>query len=68
MNIRDPSRDRILDRDHGEFGRAVLYGSESVLEARVKAAVEVGKSSPTAGDMRIGARFALEGSDLLQMV
>src|SRR6202042_3439180 len=60
MDVGDPSGDRVLDRDHGEFGRAVLYGRESILEGRAGQRSEIGKIVG-AGDMRIGARFALIG-------
>ena len=58
MDIGDPSGDRVFDRDHGEFSRAVLHGREGVLEGRARQRVQVRKVLG-AGDMRVRPRFAL---------
>ena len=65
VDVGDAAGDRVLDRDHAEFGRAVLQRREGVLEGRAGQGLEVGKIVG-AGDMRIGAGFALIGDDLLR--
>src|SRR5262249_40604556 len=58
MDVGDASGDRVLDWNHGEFGAAVLYGREGVLEGRAWQRLQVGKIIDT-GDVRIGAGLAL---------
>ena len=60
MDVGDPAGDRVLDRDHAEFGRSVLYGREGVLEGRAWQRRQVG-IIVDAGDMRIGPGFTLIG-------
>src|SRR5208282_418543 len=60
MNVRDPAGDRVLDRDHPEFGRAVLNCREGVLEGRAGERAQV-RIIVEASDVRIGPGFALIG-------
>ena len=60
VDVGDAAGDRILDRDHAEIGSALLDRGESVLEGRARQRNHFGKAFD-AGDMRIGAGFALIG-------
>ena len=60
VDVGDAAGDRILDRNHAKIGRAVLDRREGVLECRARQRIHFGKAFD-AGDMRIGARFALIG-------
>ncbi len=63
MDVGDAPGDRILDRDHAELRLALGDGAERVLEGvegqRRPARIEI-----LAGDMGIGAGFALVGDAL----
>ena len=63
VDVGDAAGDRVLDRDHAEVGRAVLQRRERVLEGRAGQRLVVGKIFG-AGDVRIGAGFALIGDGL----
>ena len=62
VNVRDPSGDRVLDRDHRQHRRAVGDGREGVLEAgaRQRRHQRIGVA---AGDVGIGARLPLIGDE-----
>ena len=48
VNVGDPAGDRVLDRDHAEFGRAVAQRREGVLEGRAGQRLVIGKFSTQA--------------------
>ena len=59
VDVGDAAGDRILDRDHGEIGRALLDRGEAILEGR--AGNRLGLGIDLAGrDLGIGAGLALE--------
>src|SRR5688500_19662215 len=59
MDIGHASRDRVLDRDHGEIGLAGLDRVEGVLEGRAGQGLHPGIHVPARG-VGIGAGLALE--------
>ena len=59
MNVGDASGDRILDRDHAEFGLAGRDRGQRVLEGGAGQRLGVGIGLDD-GEMRIGAGLALE--------
>ena len=63
VNVADPARDRVLDRDHGEGGFALLDGDETVLEGAAGHGL-MGRKGLAAGNVRVRARFALIGNFL----
>ena len=63
VDVGNPSAQRILDRDHRPAGRPVLHGGEGVLEAVARVGLELGLGLD-AGEVRVGAGFALEGEAL----
>ena len=60
VNIGDPARDRIFDRYHRQFGRAVVHSLKHVFKTRARQRLHLGIRS-SAGHVRIGAGEALEG-------
>ena len=64
VDVGDAAGDRVLDRDHGEVGLAVLDRGEAVLEGRAGHRLVVGIDL-AAGEVGIGAGLALE-HDLLE--
>ena len=59
VDVGDPAVGRVLDRQHGEVGGALLDGGDRRLEAVARQRVELRKRL-AAGLVRIGARGALE--------
>src|ERR1700719_4645964 len=60
MDVGDPPRDRILDRNHAERRGAVGDGGERILERRAGGGFPCG-IGVDASDMGIGTRLALVG-------
>ena len=59
MDVRDPPRDRVVDRDHRPLGPALAHRSERFLEGFRRQGLEM-RADLTAGEMRVGAGLALE--------
>ena len=60
VDIGDPARDRIFDRYHRQFGRAVVHSLKHVFKTRARQRLHLGIRS-SAGHVRIGTWEALEG-------
>ena len=63
VDIGDAAGDRILDRDHGEIGGAVVDRGEAILEGRAGNRPGLGIDL-AAGDLGIGTGLALENDRL----
>src|SRR5271166_2611876 len=63
MNVGDPARDRILDRDHAKARFSLGDGAERVLEGVAGERLPI-RIDVLASDVRIGAGFALIGDFL----
>ena len=57
--LADAAGERILDRDHGKIGRAILDRGEAILERRQRHGLG-GRENLRTRDMRIGAGLALD--------
>ena len=66
MDVGDAAGDRVLDRDHGERGRAIGDRREGVLEGRRGQRLPVGIDL-RAGDVGVGAGLPLIGDGLLSV-
>ena len=65
MDVGDAAGHRILDRDHGELGLAVLHRGERVLEGRAGQRLHA-RIGVARGEMRVGAGLALKGDFVLR--
>ena len=59
VDVGNPPRDRIFNRDHRQFGFRVVDGGKGVLKSRARHRLAIGISL-VASDMGVGAGFALE--------
>jgi hypothetical protein len=66
VDIGHAAGERILDRDHAEIGVAGFERLEAVLEGGLRHNLHGLAEDLQAGDMRIGAGFALEDHALCQ--
>ena len=65
MDVRDPSGQRVLDRDHAQRRLALLHRGEGILEGGAGIGVHL-REFLAAGEMGIGAGHALEGDSRLR--
>jgi len=59
MDVGDAAGHRIVDRDHGERGAPGAHRSEGILKRRTRQRL-IATIRLVAGDVRVGARLALE--------
>ena len=66
VDVGDPSGDRVLDRDHGQRGRALARRGKGGFEGVARQGRHLG-TDVAAGKVRVSARHALEGNGLLRI-